>query len=86
MNRGWARLCRAPTTARCGLRAGRACLRQAGLRDPLRAWGGYTITNAYDYWDGVVYPAGALGIKHGLRYVIRRNDYEFQAGGSYYWG
>ena len=25
-----------------------------------------TITNAYDYWDGVVYPAGALGIKHGL--------------------
>jgi hypothetical protein len=45
-----------------------------------------TITNAYDYWDGVVYPGGAVGIKHGLRDVIRRNDYEFQAGGSYYWG
>jgi hypothetical protein len=48
--------------------------------------GADTITNAYDYWDGVVYPAGALGIKHGLRHVIRRNDHEFQAGGSYYWG
>jgi hypothetical protein len=45
---------------------GRACLRQVGLRDALTGLGGYAITNAYDYWDGVVYPAGALGIKHGL--------------------
>jgi hypothetical protein len=28
---------------------------------------GDTSTNAYDYWDVVVYPAGAVGIKHGLR-------------------